>query len=309
MTEDQALARLTAPGTPRPGTWRDGTIQIHVTRACDNACRHCTQGSNLAGKPNVMTPDQFEAACRSLKGYPGVIGCFGGNPSLHPQFPVLCEILRAHFPFEQRGLWCNHPRGHGKLMRETFNPDVSNLNVHLSWEAFDEFRRDWPEARPFGLDRDSRHAPCFVALRDVVPDEATRWGMIARCDLNRRWSALVGVFRGGLRAWFCELAGAQSMLHQYDPGYPDTGVPAEPGWWRRPMADFAAQVRKHCHECGVPLKGRGELAVTGTGPEQVSLTHLGVARLKRKGEVRAVAAPADLGPPLARVTDYLENGA
>jgi hypothetical protein len=45
---------MKAPGDTRP-TWRNGVIQIHVTRTCDLSCSHCTQGSNFGGKPTIMT--------------------------------------------------------------------------------------------------------------------------------------------------------------------------------------------------------------------------------------------------------------
>jgi hypothetical protein len=170
MDEQTALSMMVPPGMHRPGIWRGGVLQIHVTRACDMSCFGCTQGSNLRGKPVMITPEEFEQACQSLEGYWGVVGMFGGNPAVHPQFPELCNILCKYFPKEQRGLWCNHPRGHGQLMREVFNPEVSNLNVHCSQEAFDEFIRDWPESRPFGLERDSKHSPPFVAMKDVIAD-------------------------------------------------------------------------------------------------------------------------------------------
>ncbi len=133
--------------------------------------------------------------------------------------------------------------------------------------------------------------------------------MIANCDINKFWSAIIGVFRKELRGYFCEIAGAQAMLHQYDEGYPDLGVPIEPDWWRRSMADFAAQVRYHCHACGIPLRGHGELAVTGT-TEQVSKTHADIYKPKTRGrDVELVQLTSQLdGQSLKRATDYIENG-
>jgi hypothetical protein len=269
MTEAEALERMVAPGTPRPRKYREGVIQIWVTRGCDKSCYGCTQGSNFAGNPGLITVDQFEAAVQSLGGYFGVVGVFGGNPAVHPRFEELCAVLRKHVPWEQRGLWCNNPVNvrNAETMRRTFNPAVSNLNVHLDADAYRLFRQGWPESRPFGLHDDSRHSPPFVAMRDVIEDEGERWRLISACDINQHWSAMVGIFRGELRAWFCEVAGAQAMLHQWEPGYPDTGLRVEAGWWRRPMADFAGQVRKHCHECGIPLRGYGELAQAAGGTE------------------------------------------
>lgn len=358
MNEQQAIQKMVAPGTRRPGKYREGVIQIHVTRTCDKSCYGCTQGSNLRGKVTFISPEQFEQAVLSLKGYFGVVGVFGGNPALHPRFDVLCEILRRHVPFEQRGLWCNHPFRWGKVMRETFDPSVSNLNVHLDHEAYNEFKRSWPESNPVGLHLDSRHSPPYVALKDVlkkpcpncevrnrmmffvdpgpcdncggsylkvgkVYDEEAAWDLISDCDINKHWSAMIGVFRGELRAWFCEIAGAQAILHQDEEDYPDTGIPLvwESGgevmaqdvgsWWRLPMERFAHQVRKHCHDCGVPLRGYGELAQTSDdrGKEQVSETHRLVYRPKRKErKVELVTVPSQLGVgKISKMTDYLGN--
>lgn len=314
MNEEQALSQMVYPSMRRENKHSGGVIQIWVTRACDRACYHCTQGSNLRAHPEhrtFMTTEQFETAVLSLKDYFGIVGVFGGNPTLHPEFRLLCEILQKHIPFARRGLWCNHPRGHGKVMRETFNPAFSNLNVHLCQEAYDEFKRDWPESRPFGLKQDSRHGPPFVALQDVIDYEEDRWDEIVTCDINRFWSAMIGVFRGELRAWFCEIAGAQSILHQHEEDYPDTGVPVSqfPDWWKLGPASFANQVRFHCHACGVPLRGRGELACAEDGVEQVSRTHADIYRPKEKGrEIQLVVCRSQLGEGiLVRSTDYLGN--
>jgi len=332
MTEQEALARMIAPGQVRPcKPYRGGVIQIRLTRACDKACFNCTQGSQLAGPTDFMTPEQFEQAVLSLRGYWGVYGVFGGNPALSPHFEECCAILCKHVPFEQRGLWCNHAHGKAKAMRQTFDPRVSNINVHLDQEAAAEFRRDWPEANIVGEHQDSRHAPVFVAMRDLVPDEGERWALISGCDVNQLWSAAIILFRGELRAFFCEVAAAMASLHQHEPGYPDTGldptwawqnppefrlVGAVPPnlekpfykWWELPMGWFKDQVRKHCHECGVPLRGRGELAMAQAGTEQTSATHAGVYRSKRPSRpVEVVTRRIQLGLPVGNVVRYLQN--
>lgn len=311
MALAQALAKMVPPGRPRPSIWRNGVMQVHVTRACDKSCFGCTQGSNLAGKPVMIPPDEYAKALDSIQGYFGVVGMFGGNPTMHPQFELLCEILRSKFPKEQCGLWCNHPRGKGAVMRDTFNPAVSNLNVHEDHAAHAEFVRDWPEARGVlkGLDTDSRHSPPFVAMRDVIPDEATRWKLIGDCDINKYWSAMLcHVPTRGLRAFFCEIAGAQAMLHGADPGWPDLGLPAEPGWWKKPMADFAAQVEFYCHRCGIPLRRYGQLA-NGGEREEVSETHRDIYKPKKPDRRVALITLENVGDrKLRKATDYIENG-
>lgn len=308
-----------------------GVLQICVTRSCDMACFGCTQGSNLQGKKWMMSVEQFSTAVQSLKTYFGIVGVFGGNPALHPQFDQLCEVMREHIAFTQRGLWCNHPRGNGKYMRGVFNPFHSNLNVHLSRDAYDEFVRDWPECAPVlkGLDPewpeaqvitdlqqrafrvgDARHSPVYVAMKDVIMDEEERWRLIGNCDVNQYWSAMINVFRGELRGWFCEIAGAQAVLHQDEPNYPDLGVPINNEWWNRGMDSFDAQVRFHCENCGFPLRGYGDLAIGGK-KEQVSKTHENIYKPKNKlREVELVTELYQLKPnALMRGTDYVQNGA
>jgi len=293
MNEQQALSKMVPPGAKRPGKYREGVIQIWVTRSCDKACYACTQGSNLKGKSANITPEQFEIACLSLKDYFGVVGMFGGNPALHPQFEELCKILCKHIPYSRRGLWCNKLFGKGAIARKTFNPSISNLNVHMDKEAYAEFKRDWPESTVFGLESDSRHSPPFVALKDVEFNKDKRWDLISDCDINKHWSALIGVFRGELRAWFCEIAGAQSILHQNEPTYPDTGVQVVPGWWQKSMQDFAAQVRFHCHACGVPLRMYGELSQAENGVEKVSKTHAAIYKPKKADRpVEVISSPS-----------------
>lgn len=307
MNESEAIAGMVAPSQKRPTAYMGGIIQIHVTRACDKSCINCTQGSQLRGKSTFMTPEQFEQAVLSLAGYWGVIGVFGGNPCLSPHFESYCQILQKHVPKKQRGLWCNKLFGKGVICRETFNPHHSNLNVHLDQDAYDEFRRDWPEARPVGMKNDSRHSPPWVAMRDVVDSESDRWELIANCDINKYWSALIGVFRGELRAWFCEIAGAQAMLHQDNSEWPDLGVNVEPNWWKRSIEEYADQIKFHCHRCGIPLRGRGDLAATGN-VEHVSVTHLDIYKPKRGGvKVETVDSLEQVDSQNDNVTRYLQN--
>lgn len=285
MQFDECVKSMVSPSERRPGKWMEGVMQIHLTRACDLACSNCTQGSQFAGKKHYMTLENFELACRSLKNYFGLIGIFGGNPAMHPRFPEICEILRSHFPKEKCGLWCNNPFGHAAVMRQTFNPSMSNLNVHLSQGAYDAFKQGWPESRPFGLEQDSRHSPVHGNLLTLLPEDSDVWGLVSKCDINRHWSAMIGEFRGEPRGWFCEVAGGQAMLFQHQPDYPDTGVPiicedcegtgvltdydggtvqcgtcSGIAWWRRPMEYFSGQVARHCANCLVPLRGIGNLA-------------------------------------------------
>lgn len=297
------FSKMKAPGDHRP-TWMNGIIQIHITRACNLTCSHCTQGSNLAGKPVMMTLENFELAARSLRDYYGVVGIFGGNPTMHPQFKEITDILRDYIPFERRGLWSNNLRGHGKLCREVFNPAVSNLNVHCDKDAEAEFRRDWPEAKLIGQ-FDSSHSPVYVSMNDLGIMYTDKVKMINNCDINQLWSPIICQTKHGARAFFCEIAGAQAMLMD---STNDTGLPVSDGWWKLPITAFEDQIRNHCFNCGVPLRGKGSLAVNGT-TEYVSETYLPIAKLKKKeSKIKVVKTLDDLDGSVTRSTDYINNG-
>lgn len=309
---------MVVPSDRRPGIWRGGVLQVMVTRACDLSCFGCTAGSNLRHNPSVMTPEQFEQAVDSLDGYFGVVGVFGGNPCTSRHFKDYCRILRAKVPFEQRGIWTNNLLGNGPVCRITFNPSVSNINVHMDSEAYAEFRRDWPEAldaRPDhtrrGLTEDARHGTPWVSPTELGIPEAERWQAIGQCDVNRHWSAIVTLVRGELRAYFCEVAGHMAALHADNPDWsgsgqpmPDVGLPVTPGWWRKPLAEFADQVRTCCHHCAIPLRRPGQLAIGGEA-EEFSRTHQFIARPKRLPRKIDLITIPQLVRPDRPATEYL----
>lgn len=345
MNKEQALEKMVFPSMKRPNVKPyNGVIQIHVTRLCDKYCNNCTQGSNLKGIIDYITLDNFEKACESLVNYFGVVGMFGGNPAVHPYFKKLCDIFCDYIPYNRRGIWCNNPltEENARIMSRTFNPSVSNLNVHLDEKAYKLFKKYWPNSNPFGLEHDSRHAPVFVAMKDVLKEECLdcggtgrhlaldtdlvcdncggsgeiydiekAWELISKCDINQNWSAMCGQFRGELRGWFCEIAGAQSIINQEDPNYPDTGIDILKvnDWWMLGKESYSHQIEKHCHDCGVPLKGYGELATKKDGIEQCSKTYESVYKLKGKDKILDVVEDTvQLGMGrIQKFTKYLQN--
>jgi len=309
MDKQAQVLKMVPPSKRRKCKPLGGVLQIWVTRACENACWGCTQGSNFGGNFGFITIPQFIQACDSLKNYFGIVGLIGGNPTIHPKFTELCSILRDYFPQEKCGLWSNHPRGKGKDCRETFNPSVSNLNMHLDKEAFDEFRRDWPESRPFGLKDDSRHSPPYIAIKDVIDNEEEMWNLIVDCDINKHWSAMIAPFRGELRGYFCEIAAAQAILHQHEDSYPDLGVPVEPGWWKHSMEAYTPQALYHCPACGIPLRARGCLSQENDGVNLVSITHQSIAIPKVKDHKTLIVTDRSQLDEQSheRITNYLGN--
>lgn len=320
MNEQEMLSHFVVPSMERPDRWNGGILQIHVTRACSEGCVHCTQGSNLRGKPVLMSLAQFESACKSLATYPHTVGVFGGQPTLHPQFEQICDILCQYVPFERRGLWSNAANGHGPTCRRVFNPRCSNINVHTRKHEWDEWLRDWPDLAACigpnlkGLDSDSRHGAPFVAMRDVGLSQEEINERAANCEVQRFWSSLIGVTRGKVMGYVCELMYAQAAIHENDPDWPETGFPVDQMydgkyWWQLSAEAFAEQIRFHCCRCGMPLKSKGQLAIGGT-LEQVSVTHAPWYRPKdRNRPVQLVTSMAELeADTLPSAIEYIQNG-
>ena len=221
-------------------------IQIDVTDACPRRCSNCTRFIGHRERKFFMPVEQFAEAAEALKDFPTasppvsaelrkftggrkVVGILGGEPLLHPEFAELAAILEHTVPSrENRGLWTglqwqNTP--HAAVIERVFG--YVNNNRH---------------------DHECLHSPILVALADVVPSLEDRKKLIDDCWLQRLWSSTINP-KG---FWFCEVAGAMSILFDG----PD-GLPVEPECWRRPLADFQYQIDFACHRCGVPLNLQG----------------------------------------------------
>lgn len=299
---------MKAPGDFRPGIWRGRVLQVKIINSCDLDCKNCSVAVGLVKKLKKqfrMTPDQFREALRSLKGFPGVIGMFGGNPCIHPDFPELCAIFREEIPNkDQRGLWSNRLFGHGKVCRETFGPHC-NLNVHESLEAWDEIRRDWPEANPLncGLGEPSRHGPIFGSMLDLEITENTMWERIGKCYVNQTWSAEITVVEGELLGYFCEVAATMAELE----GDPSKGYQLADGWWARGMPEFEGQVRHYCPRCLVAMNPR-KIDAKSDAPEEYTATWAPILATIKGRPLREVSTAEELDGKNEPATRYLPKG-
>ena len=222
-------------------------IQIDITNRCENRCSNCTR--MLAHHPRRydMTPDQFERAVVSLDGFPGIVGVFGGNPTLNPHFGDFCVILCKHVPDKaRRGLWCNKLNGHGRIIDMTFG--YKNLNVHGDADAAAEMRRDLHRPLIHG-ETECWHKPSMVALRDVVEDES-RWPeIIDHCPIANRWSAIISPQTDGmLAAYPCEVMSGWDWANGVSRGWP-----LQDGWWDWSIIDWASWFMTACPNCGLCL--------------------------------------------------------
>lgn len=249
-------------------------IQVVLTRKCDLfTCSNCTQLLPFRRDTKEMSLACVEEALRCLQGWPGVIACFGGNPTTHSQFPEICELWERYVPEQrQRGLWTNNLLRHGEQARKTFWPHGTfNLNVHGSEPAALEMERWLPNIPIWGREGASHHGAILGHYADYGVSEAEWVEKRERCDINQNWSGAIYERDGQPYMYFCEVAGSHDGVRGEN-----NGVRCEPGCATWGMEKFQHQVTACCdRSCVVPLrlKGHGDREeVYKVSPSLVSLT-------------------------------------
>jgi len=203
-----------------------------------------------------MDFETFKKALDSLKGFRGIVGIMGGEPTIHPEFKKFIEYFRDTWGHEDhtatlyepssdfmrhilanayhvdysnhRGLWTSiTPRyyEHFELIQDTFGYQL--LNDHTS---------------------ESAHQTHMVTRKELgIPDD--EWvKMRDRCWVQNLWSASITP-KG---AFFCEIAAAMDATLGGSGGWK-----IEPGWWKRKPEDFGDQLNwcEMCSAC-LPMPSR-----------------------------------------------------
>ena len=77
-------------------------LVIDITNACHMRCSNCTRFVGHWSKDQIffMDLDCFESAVLSVKKLAEttkcMIGVLGGEPTIHPEFQQICQILHKH---------------------------------------------------------------------------------------------------------------------------------------------------------------------------------------------------------------------
>lgn len=291
--------------------------QICVTSACwpKPACSNCTRLLGHEPTRYHMTPEQFEKCVkvaapfvqhslpdRGLRVNRGagrprkkVLGIFGGEPLLHPQFPELVDILIKYVPKANRGLWTSFDWINGehkkwgkyrdqveRLLGQNPNGDAFGYDTgFINWNMHEEHQK-------------CEHSPVLAASQDLIPDEKKRWDVIERCWVQTEWSAAYALdYNNQPKFYFCEIASAFDRVFNLG-----TGLPVEEGVWShhlwferddqgilRPKGPYARQILSTCNRCGSALKlpGRRDRDCVDdvTKTNLIPLTVLGSPMVKR----------------------------
>ncbi len=209
-------------------TW---CIQIEVTNKCELHCSNCTHLVDYAKKWE-MDIETFQKAVNSLKDWPKMVGVIGGNPVLHSRYLELVDYMVKNLPRERRGMWVSN-WGKNGMYKDLIQKEFSYVNYNPHAEQCE-------------------HQPILCASQDLVPDENVRREFISRCWVADIWSPSITP-KGAYR---CEVMGCMDMAINLN-----LGLPIEPGWWQRPLADFQGQLDAFCHMCSacIPMKGRNDM--------------------------------------------------
>lgn len=267
--------------------------QICVTSMCwptdpktgkYSQCSNCTRLLGHERKRYFMTLDQFEACAEAAKDFPyesephrthprKVIGIFGGEPLMHPNFPELVDILCSKIPdARHRGLftsldWPNYQNPkwgaaapHVKrLLNVTSGPQSREEHPDSGW-------CNWNMHEP---EKVIEHQPLLVSISDGVSNEREKWRLINDCWVQQEWSAAYALDHNNeAKFYFCEVASSFDRILNLG-----IGLPVAPGVWRgdlnfeedaggrlKPVGPFAHQIVTACQRCGaaLPMKGRSD---------------------------------------------------
>lgn len=310
-------------------------IQIVVTRKCDlHTCANCTQLLPFRQDPVEMTLECAELALQSVADYPGVVAMFGGNPVTHSRFTDLCSLWAKYIPDQsRRGLWTNNLMTEEKAAaaRDCFYPHGRfNLNLHCNEKARGLFDKYLPGVKVWGTNP-SHHGMLLGRYSDLGVSDEDWVEAREKCDINQKWSA--GVYarevpcdRCAMRSmssndfgqhetpcggcgtignkgtiqrpfsYFCEVAGSIDGVTGEN-----NGVPAVPGWWRRPIADFDHQIQNCCNKsCVVPLRMKGHMDHEKVYDITPSVAHL----TEQKKPVVSTVVHGEKRDQIRELTDY-----
>ena len=206
-------------------------VQIEVTSRCRRRCVQCTRlcHHRQPAQQWELSPDDLAAALGSCRReWTGrKIGIIGGEPTVHPQFPALCRVVRDYWTGEGAwaGLWtCGGP---------AYERHLAAIDRSFSWVAMNDKRGD-----------SCLHQRLLVASRDAVPDPALRRRIQDACWVQRDWSPTICA--SGV--WFCEVAA--SIARVLWPAMRGWAL-SEP-WGTYGYAEYEAQ-RVACDFCGMCL--------------------------------------------------------
>jgi hypothetical protein len=226
-------------------------IQIDITNACPKRCSNCTRFCGHHVEPFYMDFETFKQAVDSMKGFKGIVGIMGGEPTIHPEFEKFVRYFRDNFGYDDFSTACYEPTSNfvNHILANSYHVDYSNQRGlwtsvnNKYYENFELIQDTFGYQLVNDHSNPSMHETLMVTRKELgIPDD--EWVKLRdNCWIQNLWSASITP-KG---AFFCEVAAALDTLFD-GPG----GWKVEPGWWNRKPADFADQLH-WCEMCSAAL--------------------------------------------------------
>lgn len=237
-------------------------IQIEITNACPKRCSNCTRFCGHHTEPFYMDFDTFKQAVDSMKGFKGIVGIMGGEPTIHPEFEKFVRYFRDNWGYDDFSTACYEPTSNfiNHILANAYHTGYSNQRGLWTsvgpkyYENFELIQDTFGYQLVNDHSNASMHSTLMATRKELgIPDD--KWIKLRdKCWVQNLWSASITP-KG---AFFCEVAAAMDATLG-GPG----GWRIEPGWWKRQPADFADQLH-WCEMCSAALPmpkrdARGEI--------------------------------------------------
>ena len=259
---------------------------IPITNACNLSCGNCAQlcGHFSPDKIWYMPLDKLDHAISTLKRYTGPeknwneVTIFGGEPTIHPEWNKIPELLYKHSPMQFR------VNTNGRLGQFPFQRD-RNVTYYVDKH---------PASQQFLM--------TTVAAKDCIPDEAGNpayfWELAKKdCPI---W-ATEGAMIYNDKAYFCEHAAA--MDHLWFDGANGWEIKEDTNPFERTEAEIEEQAHKFCQHCGWCIKEMGRQKVS----EKTKCTQSNYDLFPRKQLVQLIEPPPVMDRNYTRIEKCLDT--
>jgi hypothetical protein len=203
---------------------------LPITNACNLSCGGCAQlcGHFSPDKIWTLTLEEIDYAIGLVKPYTGPdkfwheFTIFGGEPTVHPQWDQIPDLLAKHAPMKFR------INTNGRLGQAPFERD-RNMTYHVDLHPPDQL-----------------FLPTMIAAADVtqIKDKAHFWKLAQRnCDI---WADEGSMIYNG-KAYFCEHAAAMDWM--FNDGKFGWELQEGVNPFDHTDEEIAQQAEHFCHRC------------------------------------------------------------
>jgi organic radical activating enzyme len=210
---------------------------IEVTNFCEKMCIYCSRWTRHLRDDQYYfsSLDEIEKALQTLipkkksaHPWPNRIGIQGGEPTLHPEFEQICELLLKYDVKARYGLWT-----YGGSKFQAYKPLIDKTFGML---AYNEHNKHQVNV--------CKHQPATVSIQEAIPNKELRDKLIDQCFVQLNWCPTIS--QG--KAYFCEVAYGIDRLFEIDAGWS-----LDYDWFMKEPGQFKDQVDSYCYMCGMPV--------------------------------------------------------